>query len=128
MGTITRMHAEQEPADERLFSSTTIAVTFTYEGLPITIQAPLTDLRRQLPKLAALVKDVGGTAPAAPTSAAEKPARKTVAPFYDGNGDACCPIHKKALQEGQYGLYCSAKATGDQVADKKGYCGLRFKD
>ena len=55
------------------------------------------------------------------------PRAQRVAPAYADDGSVICPVHRKALSYGQYGPYCSAKATGDQVADKRGYCGLRFE-
>ena len=55
-----------------------------------------------------------------------KPQR--VQPTYDGAGDPCCPVYRKPLAEGRYGLYCSAKAKGDEVANEKGYCALRFTE
>lgn len=55
-------------------------------------------------------------------------AAQRVDPIYDGSGGPVCPVHKKALREGQYGLYCSAKASGDEAQNDKGYCSLRFKD
>jgi hypothetical protein len=51
-----------------------------------------------------------------------------VDPIYDGAGEACCPVHRTPILQGRYGWYCSARATGDQAANAKGYCALRFKD
>jgi hypothetical protein len=59
-------------------------------------------------------------------AAAPKPKAERVKPFYDGNGDPCCPVHRKPLKEGQYGLYCSCKAKDGEAANDKGYCNLRF--
>lgn len=59
-------------------------------------------------------------------SKARKPATR-VQPAYDGDGQAICPVHRKVLSEGRYGLYCPSKATGDQAANDKGYCSLRFE-
>ena len=51
-----------------------------------------------------------------------------VEPIYDGDGTPCCPVRKRPLSEGQYGLYCSAKAQPGDVQNAKGYCGLKFLD
>lgn len=59
---------------------------------------------------------------------APKPKIEKVKPFYDGDGQPCCPTHKKPLKEGQYGLYCSCKAKDGELANDKGYCNLRFFD
>lgn len=59
----------------------------------------------------------------APTNGT-KPRAPRVQPSYDGNGDPCCPKHKKPLQEGKWGLYCSAK---DDTTDR-GYCNLKFAE
>ena len=64
---------------------------------------------------------------AAPQSGGNTPRAQRVAPAYADDGSVICPVHRKALSYGQYGPYCSCKATGDQVADKRGYCGLRFE-
>jgi hypothetical protein len=50
-----------------------------------------------------------------------KPAELRQRPAYDGNGDACCPIHNRPLKRGQYGLYCSAKAE-PPIGSDRGYC------
>lgn len=59
-------------------------------------------------------------------AAAPKPKAEKVKPFYDGDGQPCCPVHRKALSEGRYGLFCSAKAKDGEAANDKGYCNLRF--
>jgi hypothetical protein len=59
---------------------------------------------------------------------AAKPKAETVEPLYKPDGTACCPVHKRALSEGQYGLYCSAKARPGDVSNAKGYCGLKFAE
>lgn len=51
-----------------------------------------------------------------------------VDPVYDGDGVACCPVHRRPISQGRYGWYCSQRARGDQAANEKGYCSLRFKD
>lgn len=61
---------------------------------------------------------------------AAAPARKgaqRVEPVYQPDGSACCPVHKKPLSEGRYGLYCPSRATGEH-ANEKGYCNLRFAE
>ena len=51
-----------------------------------------------------------------------------VEPYYKPDGTACCPIHKSPLSQGQYGLYCSAKAKPGEAQNAKGYCSLKFVD
>jgi len=58
---------------------------------------------------------LGGTPARTPTQRVE--------PVYQPDGSACCPVHKRVLKEGKYGLYCSAK---DRETDE--YCNLKFKD
>lgn len=63
--------------------------------------------------------------------AATQPARKpvqTVEPVYQPDGTACCPVHRKPLSEGRYGLFCSAKAQPGQEQNDKGYCSLKFSE
>ncbi len=59
------------------------------------------------------------------------PARKGAAmittPAYDGSGQAMCPVHRKPLSEGRYGLFCPSKAEGEH-ANAKGWCNIRFAE
>ncbi len=55
----------------------------------------------------------------------QKPAQH-VEPSYKADGSPCCPVHGRTLSEGRFGLYCSAKAGTGDVANAKGYCGLKF--
>ena len=62
------------------------------------------------------------SAPAAP----QRTKVERVEPIYQPDGTPCCPVHKRALTAGQYGLYCSAKAKTGDVANKSGFCGIKF--
>ena len=64
--------------------------------------------------------------PASRPAAAAKPKVETVEPLYKPDGTPCCPTHKRPLSDGQYGLYCSARAKPGEAANTKGYCALRF--
>jgi hypothetical protein len=84
-------------------------------------------------RAAGVLELVQASAPAAnpapaPTLGATKAKVERVTPTYNADGDACCPVHRRKLSEGDYGLFCSAKAKDGQVADKKGYCGLKFEE
>lgn len=86
----------------------------------------------QLKRITSRLAELGAE-PSAPITVAPaaQPARgkaERVEPEYDGDGDPCCPVHRRKLSEGNFGLFCSAKAKDGQAADKKGYCGLKFKD
>ena len=87
-----------------------------YTGAISTIPAAIERLRAA--GVLELVKPVGGNTPA------RKPAQR-VEPVYQPDGTACCPVHKKPLSEGRYGLYCPSKAQGEHANDM-GYCNLRF--
>jgi len=82
-------------------------------------------ITRRLRDLGASPAGVHQVSPAA--APARKPAGR-VEPVYQPDGTACCPVHHKPLSEGRYGLFCSAKATGDQAANDKGYCNLKFAE
>nr|ALS90792.1 DEC-1 protein, N-terminal region protein [uncultured bacterium] len=64
----------------------------------------------------------------AAAAAPVRKAAKRLDPAYTDAGEACCPVHHKPLVEGRYGLYCPSRATGDQAANDKGYCSIRFTD
>lgn len=82
-------------------------------------------------RLAALGATPTAAAPAAaPVSPiGEKPRKpaQRLEPAYQADGTPCCPIHKKPLSEGRYGLYCPSKAQGEHANDK-GYCNLKFAE
>jgi hypothetical protein len=80
-------------------------------------------------KALGVVELVNTSRPAVATAApAAKPKAETVEPLYKSDGTACCPVHKRPLSDGQYGLYCSARAKPGEAANSKGYCALRFAD
>lgn len=73
-------------------------------------------------KAAGILELVQSSRPAA--AQAQKPRQARVQPEYDGNGDPCCPKHHKPLQEGKWGLFCSAK----DADTERGYCALKFAE
>lgn len=103
-----------------------LTVVVEYTGAVSSVAAAIERLRA-----AGVVDLVNASKPAldrAPTTAPAAPQRtKAADPVYQPDGTACCPVHKRELSEGQYGLFCSAKAKPGEVADKKGYCGLKFE-
>ncbi len=68
---------------------------------------------------------VAQQSPATPARAAQNGAQR-VTPIYDDSGEALCPVHKKPLVEGSYGLYCKSKAQPGDKQNDKGYCSLKF--
>jgi len=75
----------------------------------------------QLPAVAARLVALGAT-PVQPTTAAA-PVRKAgekVSPEWNGAGEAMCPVHKRILKQGKWGMYCSAKGEDET------YCNLKF--
>ncbi len=94
-----------------------LTIRCEYTGAISTIPAAIERLR------AAGVLDLVQTN--MPAKAAQKPAQRAE-PVYQPDGTACCPVHHKPLSEGRYGLYCPSRATGEQAANDKGYCSLRF--
>jgi hypothetical protein len=68
---------------------------------------------------------------ASPTIAPVAPARKSagrVQPAYDADGSPMCPIHRKPLSDGRFGVFCPAKAQPGDVQNDKGYCSLKFAE
>ena len=43
------------------------------------------------------------------------------------NGIPICPIHDKAMKDGKYGYFCTAKEDDPQLANKNGYCSYKVK-
>lgn len=101
-----------------------LVVRVDYVGTLASIPAAVERLR------AAGILDLAqANRPAAPISTrVEKPKAETVEPLYKPSGEPCCPVHKRKLSEGKYGLFCSAKARPGDAQNAKGYCALRFTD
>lgn len=106
---------------------TTITIRAQLDGWPVDVA-----YRGKLEQLPAAIArmQAAGLAPATnPPEAHQKPAaarKGKTQPEYSPSGDPCCPIHKRPLKQGQYGLYCSAKDDSD--TSRNGYCGLRFSE
>lgn len=121
---------DQKPADRNC----NIEIAVTPAGLAIRVEytGTLASIPQAIERLKAagvleLVQTSAPAQPAATTPTTRAPAER-VTPTYNSAGDACCPVHRRKLSEGDYGLFCSAKAKDGQVADKKGYCGLKFEE
>lgn len=108
-------------------------------ALELTVHAVLNgwdlDLHLSLPaeKVGAALDRLGALGftprtPAGVPSPVRKQARPKVEPVYKPDGTACCPVHKRPLVEGNYGLYCPARAAEGEESNDKGYCALRFAD
>jgi hypothetical protein len=108
-----------------------ITIEAAPDGLHITVE--FTSSLDAIPSAIERLKGLGildlvqaSRAPA-PTNGT-KPRAPRVQPSYDGNGDPVCPVHRKPLTEGRYGLYCPSRASGDEAANDKGYCNLKFAE
>ncbi len=86
----------------------------------------LETLTRKLVQLGASPAGVHQVSPAAGPAA--RKAAERVEPIYQPDGTPCCPVHKRPLTEGQYGLYCKSKAQPGDVQNDKGYCSLKFAE
>ena len=105
---------------------TTIRIEVAPDGLHITAEyvGTLGSIPAAVERLrAAGVLDLVKPAAQQPRKPAER-----VEPAYKPDGTACCPVHRKPLSEGRYGLFCSSKAQAGEQANDKGYCSLRFAE
>jgi hypothetical protein len=101
-------------------------VSFSFEA---SIAPTVHEIEQSIDTLLRRAGWSGVTPPAEPIQLATgRESAQYVDPIYDGDGAACCPVHRIPISQGRYGWYCSARATGDQAANTKGYCALRFKD
>jgi len=111
-----------------------ISITIAPDGLHIT--AEYTGTLSSIPAAIERLRAAGVlelVSPAKPTHTApigngNRPKAERITPAYDGSGQPMCPVHRKALSEGQYGLFCSAKAAAGDVQNSKGYCNIRFSE
>ena len=114
--------APAPPREQR----TTIRIEVAPDGLRISVEytGTLGSIPAAVERLrAAGVLDLVKPAAQQPRKPAER-----VEPAYKPDGTACCPVHHKPLSQGQYGLFCSAKAQAGEQANPKGYCNLRFAE
>jgi hypothetical protein len=82
----------------------------------------------QLPTITKRLAELGAE-PASPVQKVDQAARRPeakVEPVYQPDGTPCCPVHHKPLAERRYSLYCPSRDTGDQAANDKRYCALKF--
>ncbi len=98
-----------------------VEYTGTLAGIPAALE------RLQAAGLVDIVAAHCSAAPAA-SQAQRKPGAPRLAPAYNGDGTACCPVHNRPLSEGRFGLYCSARAGAGETANDKGYCALKFAE
>lgn len=100
-----------------------IAVKAQLDGFPVELS--FTGAVDQLPAIVKRLRELGAEPVGAPVHTAPigngKP--KAQPPFYNGDGDACCPTHTTRTLRGpnQWGkLYCSAR-------DGDAYCKYTWK-
>lgn len=123
------MSTPTEPTGQNETSKPPAIVHLTYRSclvaLPIT--APSAGALERA--IDALLARPGWAAPAPEKAPPEKaPPAEKVAPVYQPDGTACCPVHLRGLAQGSYGLYCPTKARPGEQANAKGYCALRFAE
>lgn len=118
---------EQKPPAEK---QANIAITVSASGLSIT--AEYTGTLGSIPAAIERLKAAGVLelvrAPEPVPISQPRAKKERVAPAYDGNGDPICPVHRKPLAEGRYGMYCPAKAKAGEEQNDKGYCAIRFSE
>lgn len=111
-----------------------VTVQLFYHGAPVSFgYAPeddvqIHDIEQRIDTLLKREGWTGAPQPAASVAGNGKRKATYVDPEYDRNGDPICPVHGKVLKQGDYGLYCSAKAKEGEEANAKGYCALKFKE
>jgi len=77
-------------------------------------------ITRRLRDLGASPAGVHQVSPAA--AAPTRKAGEKVTPLYNGDGEPMCPVHKRVLKQGKWGMYCSAKGEDET------YCNLKFHE
>ncbi|MBK9711521.1 MAG: hypothetical protein IPO81_09390 [Kouleothrix sp.] len=119
--------ATAAPLDAAPRRALAMTINISMDGFPVEIS--FDGSLDQLPAITKRLRALGAEPAAAPAPKDERaPVRpERVTPSYDSDGNPCCPVHKRPLSDGAHGLFCSAKARTGQVADKKGYCGLKFE-
>jgi hypothetical protein len=113
-----------------------LSVSYVKDGFTFTIRIPLHNLERDMGKLIARIRAVGGephmpkatppTSKEAPKAAQKQ--RRTMEPLYLDDGTPTCPRHHEPLHESKFGPghYCRAHETDPAWASTTGYCNIRF--
>ena len=121
---------------QRSANQADISIEVAPDGLhvSVTYRGPLSSVKGAIERLRRSgifeVVEVNRTTPAAAAARPgiqRRPPAQLVEPFFRADGQACCPTHRTPLNEGAFGLYCSAKAQEGEPANAKGYCSLRFR-
>ncbi len=130
--------ADEKPLPQlrRLYPQSSASFALVYEDVTITYtmyDAPANVVEAQL---ISLLKRGGYSVRSKPVAQAPSsvPSRDSAAtpsivdPWYNSRGEPCCPTHKRILNEGRFGHYCSALARKGEAMNAKGYCALRFTE
>jgi hypothetical protein len=135
MTTLTNGHAPKTAPDQQQKRERGVAIQMTYHGalVSFTFEASVAPTVHEIEQsIDTLLRRTGWSGVQTPVEPVVLPSGRDTAqyvePIYDGDGAACCPVHRVPISQGRYGWYCSARARADQAANDKGYCALRFKD
>jgi hypothetical protein len=120
-----------QPPEPKIFS---IVVDAVIEGF--TVHITVDQAVSRMPNFLQRLKEIGvqPTQRVPPATGANgatfvKSAAPRMQPAYLADGTPTCPIHGKALKDGNFGPYCSAKGEpGSEYINDKGYCKIKFDD
>jgi hypothetical protein len=107
-------------------------IRMDYHGAPVELMLADRKIEEVEALIDGLLARAGWQLPTPPATAAPakpaRPAELSQAPHYKDDGTPCCPIHKSALKESNFGgLYCRSKADGE-LANSRGYCRYSWKE
>lgn len=103
-----------------------ITVRLTYKDAPVDLELEGASIRDVEDLISATLKRTDWRTPRPALFGARKP---QTPPFYDGDGNACCPHHTSILKERPFGWCCQERLrAGDPLANERGYCKYVWKD
>lgn len=107
-----------------------VTIRMTYQEAPVDIElegASTTDIERII---GGMLRREGWKPAKPPAGMGGFPPRKPqVPPWYDDEGNVCCPYHHAPLKKLEFGSVCSKKLQpGDEHAKENGWCKYVFRD
>lgn len=107
-----------------------VKIKMTYQDVPIDIDldGPTT---AEIERIINGMLRREGWRPAKPVAMGGgfPPRKPQTPPYYNDQGDVCCPIHRTPLKQLQFSAVCSTKLPqGDPGANERGYCKYSWKE
>lgn len=106
-----------------------VTAHLSYQDVPIDIDLSGVAIEKIEQIINNALKRPGWKAYKPPVGGGFGPRKPQIPPFYDGDGNECCPHHRVILKQGQYSKMCPQRLpVGDEHVNERGYCKYTWKD